>query len=203
MKRQGFSLIELISVIVIIALLVALLFPVIVSARKRGIQADKVERLRQIAIAMEIYQGDHGEFPVTRHLEPLVHAKLLPANLLMFPGDPFKDGYGYTFSHCMEKVNLPTIRTSVEDPFVQEGFLRKLIATDENFGIAADRTGGHQNPREANCATISMEFTGTLLRLRRDGSVQTTQFKLTETADGQLGFERYRLFTDRPIKTGS
>lgn len=55
----GFSLIELMVVIAIIAILSALLVPVVVSARGKGQQAVCANNVRQILIARKMYAGDN------------------------------------------------------------------------------------------------------------------------------------------------
>jgi prepilin-type N-terminal cleavage/methylation domain-containing protein len=61
MKNRGFSLIELICVIAILASLASMLFPVFVSAKKASFKATCLTNLKQIGIATEIYMGDHDD----------------------------------------------------------------------------------------------------------------------------------------------
>ena len=61
MRRQGFTLVEVLTVIAIIALLAAILFPVFSQARSRGAIARDTSNLRQIMKALEAYAMDHGQ----------------------------------------------------------------------------------------------------------------------------------------------
>lgn len=62
--RNGFTLIELLVVIAIIAVLAALLFPVISNAKERGRQVKCLSNLRQLCLAFRNYADDHdGRMP--------------------------------------------------------------------------------------------------------------------------------------------
>jgi len=56
--RAGFTLIELLVVIAIIAILAAILFPVFVTARAAGVEADCLNNLSQLAKARMLYGND-------------------------------------------------------------------------------------------------------------------------------------------------
>jgi prepilin-type N-terminal cleavage/methylation domain-containing protein len=71
-RRQtwGFTLIELLAVIAILAVLAALLFPTLNGMRRKGLQAQCVSNLRQLGMAIVMYQGEHGgKFPAPFHAE--------------------------------------------------------------------------------------------------------------------------------------
>lgn len=59
--RRGFTLVELLTVIAIIALLTAVLFPVFSSARAKGRDATCLSNLHQIGLALRAYGTDYGE----------------------------------------------------------------------------------------------------------------------------------------------
>ncbi len=60
MTRRGFTLVELLVVVGIIALLVGLLLPVLGSARRSGEAAVCGSNLRQLHAAVVLYANDHG-----------------------------------------------------------------------------------------------------------------------------------------------
>lgn len=62
LSEKGFSLIEIVSAIAILAVLAALLFPVFVNAKERGHQARCISRLRQIYSALQMYSADNPSF---------------------------------------------------------------------------------------------------------------------------------------------
>ncbi|HIE53497.1 MAG TPA: type II secretion system protein [Armatimonadetes bacterium] len=63
-KRKGFTFIELLVVVSLIAVLAAILFPVFARAREKGFTAECLHHLQQIAIALQLYAADHfGHYP--------------------------------------------------------------------------------------------------------------------------------------------
>ncbi len=65
-RRDGFTLIELMVVIAIIALLAGLLLPLVSRARDRALATSSLSNLRQLHILFVNYTVDHrGLFPTT------------------------------------------------------------------------------------------------------------------------------------------
>jgi prepilin-type N-terminal cleavage/methylation domain-containing protein len=62
-QKNGFTLIELLVVIAIIALLSTTVMTSISKARMKSRDTQRVENLRQIRVALELYFDDHGYYP--------------------------------------------------------------------------------------------------------------------------------------------
>jgi len=62
--QRGFTLIEMMVVVAIIAILVALLAPNFIRARAQAQTAACEANLKEIATALELYQTDHDAYPV-------------------------------------------------------------------------------------------------------------------------------------------
>jgi prepilin-type N-terminal cleavage/methylation domain-containing protein len=61
--RNGFTLVEMLTVIGIIVLLVSILLPVVSAVRVKGHQADTMALLSRIASGAESYNADFGSYP--------------------------------------------------------------------------------------------------------------------------------------------
>lgn len=61
--RRGFTLVELLVVIVIIAALAGLTAPMVIRQRKKADQTEAVNNARQIGIGLMEFENDYGTFP--------------------------------------------------------------------------------------------------------------------------------------------
>ena len=61
--RRGFSLIEILVVIGILVGLMAILTPMVMKARKQAARTRQASDFNAIAMALEAYKADHGDYP--------------------------------------------------------------------------------------------------------------------------------------------
>jgi prepilin-type N-terminal cleavage/methylation domain-containing protein len=73
--RAGFTLVELLTVIAIIAILAAMLLPVLAAARKHAQRVQARLQCQDIATAIEKYDSDYGRFPVSTNAQIAAAAK--------------------------------------------------------------------------------------------------------------------------------
>jgi len=84
--RRGFTLLELLVVIGIIAVLAAMLFPAVQRLREIANQAKCINNLHQIGIAMSNHFGTHQCFPMNGQVIP--NGSTYRYGLTSFPGSP-------------------------------------------------------------------------------------------------------------------
>lgn len=102
--RRGFTLVELLVVLAVVALLAAMLLPVFASARENARESHCISNLRQLGAAIQLYQQDYDELfpygldPMDRLSPGQWHGKSNPATgesyytqvLLLVAADPVR-----------------------------------------------------------------------------------------------------------------
>jgi len=97
-RQRGFTLIEMLTVVAIISVLAAILFPVFGSARERGRQTQCLSNLRQLGLALNMYAHDYDErYPLAGAVGS-AGADWVPA--MELPNDAFRVESGALFSYA-------------------------------------------------------------------------------------------------------
>lgn len=73
-RNAGFTLVELLVSIVIVAVLATLVAVAAHSIRERSKEVGSLNNMRQIGTALQLYAGEHGHYPETSHTVDLDHA---------------------------------------------------------------------------------------------------------------------------------
>lgn len=98
MKKQGFTLVELLVVVGIIAVLGAIILPNINNARIKSRDSKRVSDIKQIQLALELYFNINRSYPTSSQVFPadLSQSILVTSSLISsIPKDPLSGGYYY------------------------------------------------------------------------------------------------------------
>jgi prepilin-type N-terminal cleavage/methylation domain-containing protein len=116
-SRRGFTLIELLTVLAIISVLAALLFPVFARARERARQTTCLSHERQLGVALALYSQDYDE--------------CLPSGTTGFLGQGWA-GQTYPYIESVELFRCPDDATGKD-----KGDTRYLISYGMNCNVAS------------------------------------------------------------------
>ncbi len=70
---KAFTLIELLVVIAIIGILSSVVLASLESARSRGRDSQRIQSIRQVMLALEMYYQDNGRYPFSGHYPQICH----------------------------------------------------------------------------------------------------------------------------------
>lgn len=84
-RAEGWTLIELLTALGIIAMLAAILYPVLANSRRAALRTTCIAQLRQIGIAVRMYRNDQDELPP--RLSAMVPTYITDPSILVCPRD--------------------------------------------------------------------------------------------------------------------
>lgn len=184
---RGFTLVELLVVITIVAALAALLLPVLGMARQRTVERTCVSNLRQIGLAFRMYSSDHDEVRPPS-LYNLVGSYITDRAILICPSDPTGNYSGLTYEKVTVPAGQPAYAQSYyylfyyTDPsFLQhDGWWRFVEERGPPSGYVVDLTHGTQTPYKHNNGVPVL--IGRTLRLSMDGSVVSLDIRYPDSS---------------------
>jgi prepilin-type N-terminal cleavage/methylation domain-containing protein len=145
--QRGFTLVELLVVILIIGVLSGLLLSVISSVRRRARNVQCLSNLRQLSVVFRSYAEAHrGRFPTGEAEEWFIEIARqgeLPQEAFQCPDDPDAGGISYEWRDDFETV----------PPASLAGKRIDLVA-DSDLILVFDHASGWHSPDQINAATV-------------------------------------------------
>jgi prepilin-type N-terminal cleavage/methylation domain-containing protein len=188
LRRQGFTLVEILSVVAIVAILAALLFPVLARAKSRAKAATCISNLGQLGKATQLYQGSNDDgLPLENPREDVV---LSPTRTLRSYTDPL-----IPFGMVTAVYHCPDAKIEDRDVDVRSDFRIRFVVRPVRLSTG-DLETWRQTPETgsvlAYCPYHGHHLTGpggdflddgTFNVLRYDGSVRSTPSKSVHSMD--------------------
>ncbi len=185
-RPWGFTLIELLTVIAIIAVLATLLTATLSTAKRKSRQTVSISNLRQISLALNLYQDDHRKRPASYAL--LVREKYLTERSLLCPEDLVTRNWAgliedaaFFGSAGVPLAGDPSIDAVV--PEIPHSYFKAFASSDDLWdrieksplaGVAACQLHGigRQSP---DVPPTLLAYQGLVLRALKDMSVVSRQ----------------------------
>ncbi len=121
--HAGFTLVEILIVVGVIAALAAIIIPVLSSAREKGRQTVCLSNLKQLYGALEMYRMDTGEWATALNLEQYSAGK---ADLIC-PDNPRPGEWGYSNWNIWWDNPNPEIRKLLQRKARERGPMYPII----------------------------------------------------------------------------
>jgi|GEM_PF-2027568 len=191
-SQKGFSLVELLVVIVIVAILASLLLPALIRAKKIAEGVPDISNMKQLYEALIMYQSDENDqYPVTYNLvRPYTDSDAIFASKMDTGRIPFKDGKWCAVPFYWGEGGREDMQES--DFKMSYGYLRNMFPDSSiglflkevqkpNVGLFADPWAGDESNdgisdtsslNGQSLAAISGSYvSGPVLRIQTDGSL--------------------------------
>ena len=178
LHQQGFTLIEMLLVILIISLLVALLLPAIIQSREAARRAHCRNNLYQLSIALTNYHATYGmlppgcvnstgpvrNIPIGYHMSWLVQIlPMLERGAIFTQLDFASDAYSVANSR-FSNAAIPVLKCP------SDGDSTGAMALNSNY---AGSTGGHDVPIDMDNTGLLFLNSSVMFREIRDGASNT------------------------------
>lgn len=115
-KQRAFTLVEILVVVGIIVLIIGILLPVVLNAKKSAYHTQAISDLHQLGLAQSIYENDNGGL-MAYGAPTLIAAGLAPSEIASVPIDKYRDGETNAWLQ-LEMKELPKGSQDVILPYI-------------------------------------------------------------------------------------
>jgi type II secretory pathway pseudopilin PulG len=215
-RTQGLTLFETLTVIAIVLILTAIAMPVMFRARHSAWRTDEISKLRQLAIAGQIYCDLHGEFPVSTKqiygqgygIEQVVHSKRDPypegfvnaylswrnKDIVDSPSRALR-GYKVTFAGVGDFFSVPSM-PSYSEVGPGSALLREFLSRTNDRQNAGWLMSIGEGGAQADFFRITHQFQRPILRLTFEGAVIRRPNCAISAASGEMAYGPMACFFD-------
>jgi len=177
-RAAAFTLVELLTVIAIIAVLASLLMTAVASAKKKSRTAICMFNLHQISLALDMYLDDFGKRPPS--VDDLINGKYLPAPRSLLCPEDKTGNWGrlvQTGNLIFPSVPLVGPPDASNEP-VKYSYLLHPLSWDDATWARLMQAGGSAGVAACQLHGLGKQdvpdvhsYSGLLLRAQRDGAV--------------------------------
>lgn len=179
-------------VIAIIAVIAAILFPVLSRSKQEAHRTSDLSKLQQLGIAANLYREQYDKWP--RGASELVEAEMISTEMCAFAADPTPDGLANRVGQAMGNLK-GFVRPDLVQPYrnsaigqreyrIAEDLSGEWIQPESSGGWMVDFSSADFRTNEEFAGNLALS-TGTYRRLCYSGTVLTRSFRKFELSDGQ------------------
>ena len=187
---RGFTIIELLVVVALVAILMGIIFPVMAYAKRQAMVTVDVSNLKSIGVAIALYQEDWNDRAPT--VAKLVHAGYITEGVAVSPLDKTPQGQANEFELIAGKQPDPARLSYLSLADSTETEIDRVLASRGGGSVVSLAEARYLIPSEG----VGGYFTGDYLRLCMDGSVQKRKIIWDGPSHDNLRSNHLWLFTD-------
>ena len=185
MKSRAFTLIEVLTVTAIVAVLAAILFPVLTRAKANARKTTTLNNLHQCGLALSLYEQDYGDYPDSTAVRNVLNSSITC------------DPMDYWRSSCSEPVGAPMVGSYAYVRFLlmaaDVGKWNEYKSNPQATVMACIFHSSHKiirfegdMPASASCMVTDARcaFPDVVVRLAYDTSARTSRYRVALVKDG-------------------
>lgn len=179
-ERTGFSLVELLVVVAVLVVLLGLLYPVLLQAKRQPLKASCATNLRNLYVGLQAYCDDYGGWRTAPRLLSQVERYVRDMRVMHCEADPRPvtgNRFPLIFGCPYDSPPYVTYPVSYQyirhfEPWDGDYHWRWILARAPRLGILVCQWHGYPCKNQTTL-TPFRRYCGTVVRLTIDGSIVT------------------------------